>query len=107
MLQRLEEEITRERRRKIRKWLCLTPSAHLRSILKSKAIYNNVESYCYLVRNRNKHGRISGFKKICCIFGSEKVRLLIAEADRAFRSIGKKITSGDPDLFVYNENMGD
>ncbi|OGP56521.1 MAG: hypothetical protein A2162_10560 [Deltaproteobacteria bacterium RBG_13_52_11b] len=26
---------------------------------------------------------------------------------KAFRSIGKKIASGDPDLFVYNENIRD
>jgi hypothetical protein len=41
---------------------------------------------------------MSGFKKICHIFGETQVRLLIAEADKAFRSIGKKIASGDPDL---------
>jgi len=67
----------------------------------------NVESYYYLVRNRNKRERMPGFKKICHIFTERKVRLLIAEADKAFRSIGKKITSGDPDLFVYNENRQD
>ena len=48
-----------------------------------------------------------GFKKICHIFSEGKVRFLIAEADKAFRSIGKKIASGDPDLFVYNESAGD
>jgi len=63
----------------------------------------NVESYYYLVRNRNKREKMSGFLKICHIFGDAKVRFLIAEADEAFRSIGKKISSGDPDLFVYNE----
>jgi hypothetical protein len=36
-----------------------------------------------------------------------KVCLLIAEADKAFRSIKKQIASGDPDLFVYNESAGD
>ena len=36
-----------------------------------------------------------------------KVCLLIAEADKAFRSIKKQIASGDPDLFVYNESTGD
>jgi hypothetical protein len=67
----------------------------------------NVESYYYLVRNRNKRERMPGFKKICHIFDEGKVRLLIAEADKAFRSIGKKIASGDPDLFFYNESTGD
>jgi hypothetical protein len=65
-----------------------------------------VESYYYLVRNRNKRERMPGFKKICHIFSEGKVRLLIAEADKAFRSAGKKIASGDPDLFVYNESTG-
>ena len=50
---------------------------------------------------------MAGFLKICHIFGEAKVRLLIAEADEVFRSIGKKIASGDPDLFVYNEHTGD
>ncbi len=67
----------------------------------------NVESYYYLVRNRNKRERMPGFRKICHIFGEGKVRLLIAEADKAFRSIGKRIASGDQGLFVYNENTGD
>jgi hypothetical protein len=67
----------------------------------------NVESYYYLVRNKNKREKMPGFSKICHIFGEAKVRLLIAEADEAFRSIGKKIASGDPDLFVYNEYTGD
>ena len=67
----------------------------------------NVESYYYLVRNRNKREKMPGFSKICHIFGEAKVRLLIAEADEAFRSIGKKVVSGDPDLFVYNEYTGD
>jgi len=67
----------------------------------------SVEIYYYLVRNRKKRERTPGFKKICHIFGETQVRLLIAEADRAFRSIGKKIASGDPDLFVYNESTGD
>ena len=67
----------------------------------------NVESYYYLVRNRNKREKMPEFSKICHISGEAKVRLLIAEADEAFRSIGKKIASGDPDLFVYNESAGD
>jgi hypothetical protein len=67
----------------------------------------NVESYYYLVRNKKKRERMPGFKKICRIFSEDKVRLLIAEADKAFRSIGKKIAAGDPDLFVYNESTGD
>jgi len=66
-----------------------------------------VEPYYYLVRNRNKRERMPGFKRICHIFGEAQVRLLIAEADKAFRSVGKKIASGDPDLFVYNESTGD
>ncbi|OGP94993.1 MAG: hypothetical protein A2157_03070 [Deltaproteobacteria bacterium RBG_16_47_11] len=48
-----------------------------------------------------------GFTKVCYIFDEPKVRLLIGEANKAFRSVGKKIASGDPDLFVYNENTGD
>jgi hypothetical protein len=67
----------------------------------------NVEIYYYLVRNKKKRERMPAFKKICHIFSEDKVRLLIAEADKAFRSIGKKIASGDPDLFVYNESTGD
>lgn len=66
-----------------------------------------VESYYYLVRNRSKRENMPGFKKICHIFGEAKVRLLIDEADKAFRSFGKKIASGDPDLFVYNESTED
>ena len=67
----------------------------------------SVEIYYYLVRNRNKRERMPGFKKICHIFGEGQVRLLITEADKAFRSIGKKIASGDPDLFIYNEDTRD
>jgi hypothetical protein len=67
----------------------------------------NVESYYYLVRNRNKREKMLGFKKICRIFSEPQVRLLIAEVESSFRSIGKKIASGDPDLFVYNESTGD
>jgi hypothetical protein len=67
----------------------------------------SVEIYYYLVRNRKKRERMPGFKKNCHIFGEAQVRLLIAEADKAFRSIGKEIASGDPDLFVYNEKTGD
>lgn len=63
-----------------------------------------VESYYYLVRNRHKREKMSGFRKICEIFGENKIRKLIAEADRIFRSKGKKIAGGDPDLFVYEEN---
>ena len=68
---------------------------------------SKVEIYYYLVRNKKKRERMPGFKKICHIFSESKVRLLITEADKAFRSIGKKIASGDPDLFVYNEITGD
>ena len=67
----------------------------------------NAEIYYYLVRNKKKRERMPGFKKICHIFGEGKVRLLINEADKAFRSIGKKTASGDSDLFVYNESVGD
>jgi hypothetical protein len=35
----------------------------------------NVESYYYLVRNRNKRERMPGFKKSCHIFSEGKVRL--------------------------------
>ena len=48
-----------------------------------------------------------GFKKICHIFSEGKVRRLIDQAGEAFRSVGKKVASGDPDLFVYNESTGD
>ena len=48
-----------------------------------------------------------GFMKICHVFGEPKVRLLVAEAEKAFRSIGKSVASGDPDLFVYNESTED
>ena len=68
---------------------------------------SKVEIYYYLVRNKKKRESMPGFKKICHIFSERKVRLLITEADKAFRSIGKKIASGDPDLFVYNEITGD
>jgi hypothetical protein len=60
----------------------------------------HVESYYYLVRSRNKRENMPGFTKPCHIFDEAKVRLL----NKAFRSIGKKIASGDPDLFVYNES---
>lgn len=65
----------------------------------------NVASYYYLVRNRKKREGMPGFKKICQIFGETQVRTLIAESDRAFRSKGKNISSGDPYLFVYNEKI--
>ena len=64
----------------------------------------NVESYYYLVRNRKKRERMPGFKIICQTFGEKQVRLLIEEADKAFRSLGKRIASGDPDLFIYRNN---
>jgi hypothetical protein len=67
----------------------------------------NVESYYYLVKNRIKREKMSGFSKSCHIFGDAKVCLLIAQADEAFRSVGGKFASGDPDLFVYNEYTGD
>lgn len=67
----------------------------------------NVESYYYLVRNRRKRERMPGFHKIIGIFGEKRVRRLIAEADNAFRSTGKTIASGDPDLFVHNEKTNE
>ena len=67
----------------------------------------NVESYYYFVRNINKREKMPGFIKICYIFGEPRVRLLIAEAESAFRSIGKTVASGDPHLFVYNERAED
>ena len=60
-----------------------------------------VESFYYLVRNRKKRERMSGFHKILEIFGETKVRKCIAEADAMFLSYGKKSAAGDPDLFVY------
>jgi hypothetical protein len=47
----------------------------------------NVESYYYLVRNRAKRERMSGFHKIIEVFGENQVRRLIAEADDAFRYV--------------------
>lgn len=67
----------------------------------------SVESHYYIVRNRTKRERMTGFKKICDIFGEPQVRLLIAEADNAFRLLGKRIAAGDPDLFVYKEKNRD
>lgn len=64
----------------------------------------SVESYYYIVRNKTKRERMPGFKKICHIFGEPQVRLLIAQADGAFQRLGKRISAGDPDLFVYNES---
>ena len=61
----------------------------------------SVESFYYLVRNRRKRERMSGFHKILEIFGEAKVRGCIAEADATFLSHGKKSAAGDPDLFVY------
>jgi hypothetical protein len=63
----------------------------------------DVISYYYLVRNSIKREKMPGFIKICHIFGEPQVLLLIGEADKAFRSTGKRIASGDPDLFVYND----
>ncbi len=67
----------------------------------------SVESFYYLVRNRKKRERMPGFKKILQIFDEKKVRLLISEADNAFRSSGKTRAAGDPDLFVHNEQSQD
>ncbi len=64
----------------------------------------NVESYYYLVRNRIKRERMPGFKIICQTFGEKQVQLLIEEADNVFRSLGKRIASGDPDLFIYRNS---
>ena len=57
-----------------------------------------VECYFYLVRNRVKREELSGFHKIIQCFGEDRVRRLIAEADNAFRSVGKRKAAGDPDL---------
>ncbi len=51
----------------------------------------NVESYYYLVRNRNKREKMFGFKKICRIFSEPQVRLLIAEVESSFRSMGRRL----------------
>jgi hypothetical protein len=50
----------------------------------------NVESYYYLVRNRNKRENMPGFMKICEIFGEPKVRLLIDEAENVFGLLVKR-----------------
>lgn len=63
----------------------------------------DVECYYYLVRNRVKREKMSGFHKIIKLFGEKRVRKLIAKADNAFLSIGKRKAAGDPDLFVYNQ----
>lgn len=62
-----------------------------------------VVSYYYLVRNRKKRERMPGFHKIIDIFGEKEIRSFIAEVDSTFRLVGKGISSGDPDLFVYND----
>lgn len=67
----------------------------------------NVECYYYLVRNRATRERMSGFHKIIEFFGENRVRRLIAEADNAFRSVGKRKAAGDPDLFVYNQEINE
>jgi hypothetical protein len=73
----------------------------------TKFLQNNgyrVESFYYLVRNRKKREEMPGFLRIIQIFGEAKVRQFISESDSAFRLAGKKIASGDPDLFVYKES---
>ena len=64
-----------------------------------------VESFYYLVRNKKKREGIRGFRRIIQTFGEAKVRGLIEETDAAFRSVGKKTASGDPDLFVYKKSL--
>jgi len=67
----------------------------------------SVEIYYYLVRNKNKREMMPGFQKIMSIFGESKVRSLISIAESEFRSKGKRIASGDPDLFVHNTKKKD
>lgn len=64
-----------------------------------------VESFFYLVRNKIKRERMLGFIKICKIFGEKRVRKLIKEAELTFSSLGKRICGGDPDLFVYDDEI--
>jgi len=64
-----------------------------------------VEGNYLLVRNRKKRESMEAFKKLCRIFGEERIRKVIKKADKIFSSRGKRIAGGDPDLIVYkNEN---
>lgn len=60
-----------------------------------------VEDYFYLVRNKKKRETMEAFRRFCRIFGEDRVRKVIEKADRIFSSRGKRISGGDPDLFVF------
>jgi hypothetical protein len=58
--------------------------------------YEVLDSYL-LVRQPRKRENNSGYKKLCRIFGKEKVRKVLEES----KPILKRQPGGDPDLFVY------
>jgi hypothetical protein len=60
-----------------------------------------VEENFLLVRNRKKRESNEGFRRLCKIFGEERVRKVIEIADKSFSSKEKRIAGGDPDLFVF------
>jgi hypothetical protein len=60
-----------------------------------------VEDNFYLVRNRKKRESMEGFKRLCRIFGEQRIRRAIEKTDRIFSSRGKRVAGGDPDLFVF------
>lgn len=60
-----------------------------------------IEDNFLLVRNRKKRESNEGFKRLRKIFGKDRVRKVIEEADRIFSFRGKRVAGGDPDLFVF------
>jgi len=60
--------------------------------------YETLDDYL-LVRCPRKRPKNLGFKKLCKIFGEEKIQRLIKES----RYILNIQPGGDPDLFVYNK----
>ena len=63
----------------------------------------SVEDDFLLVRNRRKRESNEGFKRLCRIFGEERINRVIAEADEVFSFRGKGKSGGDPDLFVFKD----
>ena len=59
----------------------------------------NVLNNYLLVRMKKKRYSDIGFKLISSIFAAEIVEKVLSEAD------SKKLTGGDPDMFVYNFNL--
>jgi hypothetical protein len=62
--------------------------------------YSVVDRY-FLIRCSRKRENNDGFKKLCKIFGEEKVNKTLADAK------SKKLKGGDPDLFVYKEDFSE